>query len=417
MSFKARLSMFGLVSCLVAATVLFGAAGGRVKGTIVDENGEPVPGVSITITSERIAFDETLESDQKGRFVVMFVDASERYEFRFEKDGYQPTVVDFKPAVGANLRQEFRMPTQSASDVRGGAVTEQRVDPALEPFNEGVEAVRAGDLDLAESKFEEARKISPNRPEPYTALASLYVDQGRADEAMAMAKKALELHPEAVRPLLVLYDVYTSRGEDEKADEALARLKSMGGTEAALRIYNAGAQAAIEGDVETAMRLLTQATEADPGLAAAHGALASIYLGLGEHSQAIAAADEALAADPQFHKVYRVKYDAHRALGDEEGAQQAFELMSSADPAGTAEVLYQKGKTLFEAGNTGEAMNALERAVSLDAANARAHYMLGLCYLNASRSDEAKTHLEKFLELAPDDPEAANAQAMLDYAG
>ena len=417
MSFKARLLILSIMSCVLSSAVSYGAAGGRVKGSIVDENGEPVADATVTITSERIAFHDTMKSDQKGRFVIMFVDASERYEFRFEKDGYQTTVVDFKPAVGGNLRQEFRMPTLTASDTQGGAVTEQRVDPAVKPFNEGIVALRAGDLALAEAKFEEARKTSPNRPEPYTALASLHADQGRADEALAMAEKALELHPEAVRPLLVLYDVYSSRGETEQAEAALARLQSTGGTEAAMRIYNAGVQAASEGDVDTAIRLLQRAAQADPGLAPAHGALASIYLGLGEYTQAIAAADAALAAEPEFIKVHQVKYDAYRALGDEAGAQQAFDLMSGADPAGTAEALYEKGKASFETGNIAEAMSSLEQAVSLADENERAHYMLGLCYLNAGRTNDAKSHLERFLELAPDDPEAENARAMLEYTG
>ena len=43
--------------------------------------------------------------------------------------------------------------------------------------------------------------------------------------------------------------------------------------------------------------------------------------------------------------------------------------------------------------------------------------MLGLVYVNTGDSAKAKEHLQKFIDLAPDDPEVATAKQMLDYAG
>ncbi len=41
--------------------------------------------------------------------------------------------------------------------------------------------------------------------------------------------------------------------------------------------------------------------------------------------------------------------------------------------------------------------------------------MLGLCYVGEDNKEKAKEHLGKFLELAPNDPDAGTAQEMLKY--
>ena len=54
----------------------------------------------------------------------------------------------------------------------------------------------------------------------------------------------------------------------------------------------------------------------------------------------------------------------------------------------------------------------LEKALAIDPTQARAHYLLGICY---SMDDKAKAreHLNKFIEMAPNDPDAAAAKEML----
>lgn len=233
-----------------------------------------------------------------------------------------------------------------------------------------------------------------------------------------MVDQALELEPDNVSSLLVLYDLKRAVGDDAGAAAALDRLQAAGGgKEVAVRIFNAGVSAARDGDVEAGLELFRQALAQDPGLAAAHGATASIHLGRGEPELALQAADAALAADPGYTEVLQVKYDAQRALGDEEGASETLQAMRTQDPSGSAKALYDKGRQLFDAGKVRDATAALEQAVAVQPEHARAHYLLGLCYLNASDMAKAREHLGRFLELAPDDPEAANARSMLEYAG
>ena len=46
---------------------------------------------------------------------------------------------------------------------------------------------------------------------------------------------------------------------------------------------------------------------------------------------------------------------------------------------------------------------------------AQAYYQMGMIYVNQNQVEEALKNLEKFLELAPDDPHAAVARQLVDY--
>jgi Flp pilus assembly protein TadD len=112
-----------------------------------------------------------------------------------------------------------------------------------------------------------------------------------------------------------------------------------------------------------------------------------------------------------------VRYEAYRRLGQEDKALEVFEELAATDPEGLAEALYEQGRNAFQAGDTAQAVQALEQAVQANPDHARAHYMLGLAYANSDQKAKAKEHLQKFVELAPDDPEASAAKEMIAYLG
>ena len=53
--------------------------------------------------------------------------------------------------------------------------------------------------------------------------------------------------------------------------------------------------------------------------------------------------------------------------------------------------------------------------VKADPTLARAHFLLGMALFNTDRADEGLIHLKKFIELAPDDPDAEIARGLLSY--
>ncbi len=75
-------------------------------------------------------------------------------------------------------------------------------------------------------------------------------------------------------------------------------------------------------------------------------------------------------------------------------------------------LLYQRADLDFRRGATHLARAALLKALELEPDLAQAHYTLGLIYSSTDQA-KAKHHFQKFIEMAPDDPEAAWAKEML----
>ncbi len=70
---------------------------------------------------------------------------------------------------------------------------------------------------------------------------------------------------------------------------------------------------------------------------------------------------------------------------------------------------------MWNAGQAEKSVALSRMALAIDPELAKAYYFIGLHHLSNGENPEAKAALEKFLELAPDDAEAATAREMLTY--
>jgi tetratricopeptide (TPR) repeat protein len=60
-----------------------------------------------------------------------------------------------------------------------------------------------------------------------------------------------------------------------------------------------------------------------------------------------------------------------------------------------------------------QALQDLQKAIELDPMEPYNHYHIGIAYGKSNRPDKMVEHLEMFLKLAPDAPEAPKAKAVL----
>jgi tetratricopeptide (TPR) repeat protein len=108
-----------------------------------------------------------------------------------------------------------------------------------------------------------------------------------------------------------------------------------------------------------------------------------------------------------------VRAEAYRQLGDKEKAAAAQAAMEAAQGDMSAQDFYRQGVALYNANNVPQAKAAFERAIAKDPAHPKSHYMLGLVFINTGDNAKAKEHLQRFIELAPEDNDAATAKEML----
>lgn len=411
-----RALSLALLAALALAASAHAVGEGRIIGTVTDDQGAPLAGVKVTFTRPGTDYKQEKTSDAKGKFTILVLDATQEYTIRLDKEGYQPYEEVLKPKAQDTLRIAYQLGKLAPAGPSDEQIKEMEgKNQAIAAFNEGVNLLRSNDLNGAAAKFEAATQADANLAPAYGALAEIYVELGRNAEALAAADRYLELEPGNLRGLKVRFDANKALGDKAKTDQALeALIAADRSRETAVRIYNLGAESSRAGNRDDAVAYLKRAIEVDPTLDQAYTALGQVYMVKKSYKDAVAALEPLLARDPQNLEALTIRFEALKAAGDKEGAKAAEAAMKTAQASQSPETLYKQGVAQYNSNNLPSAIETLEKAVAADPKHAKAHYMLGLAYAGSDAA-KAKDHLQKFLELAPNDPDAAAAKEMLGY--
>jgi len=150
-------------------------------------------------------------------------------------------------------------------------------------------------------------------------------------------------------------------------------------------------------------------------------ALANVYIDLKRYGDALAASDRFLAMKPGDPEGLRTRYDALKLAGDNDKAREALDALAAADPKNpeVAVRYFNEGAERARTGKLDEAAVFFEHVLLIAPADpkfAKAHYVLGLNYSkDDAKKAQAKEQLQTFLQMAPNDPDAATAKEMLAY--
>ena len=419
-----------ILAMITACAVLWAAAPeaaaqaqmGRVALKVVDPEGRPLPDVTVTVTSPALdAFELVKTTNKKGSALLAISDTTQPYTIRLEKDGWAPREEPLQVLAGGTAGLELMLapvqaaapsgPDEEAGQASGGP-------RSVRTYNEGVEAQRLGDLELAAAKYREAAELDPELAAARTALAAVALIQEDYAAAAEHAEAALAIDPGDVRAMQLRFDAYRLGGDADRAAEAAQALRDIGDlADAAARIFNEGVDAFNDGRVGEAISKFKQVTELDPDHVAAYLALAQVSLTQGAPTEALAMADKALELEPDNVRATKLAFDAARLAGDTGAASGALERLVELDPEWIGTTLYEHAAGLFNANQPEAAAFELAYVVKAHPELARARFMYGVALYNSGRVDEGREQLQTFLELAPDDPDAEIARGLLEYGG
>lgn len=115
------------------------------------------------------------------------------------------------------------------------ALVAQRPDDQIDPksvamMQEGRTAQSAGDLDGATDAFEAALALDPRNRLAYVALAEVARTRGLPGKAIRFYREALLLDPNDLAALRGQGEALVQKGALEKANQNLARIKTICGT-------------------------------------------------------------------------------------------------------------------------------------------------------------------------------------------
>ncbi len=389
---------------------------GRLIGKVVDPEGKPIPGVKVTTTcAEILDLNEVTTTNEKGIFIVDFERIDVVYRYEFEKAGHVTLRIEQKWTLEGTERHEFKMyPAEAAKgESRPPASTSNQ---AIQAFNGGVSAFKAKDYPTARAKFEEALSYDPYMRLAWAALSQVHLEQKRYREAAEAADKAIALGSTDEPVLRSRWEAYRNLGDQAKAAKAREDLEKFGRlTEEAKRIHNEGVALSKGGDDAGAFAKFKEALAIDPNFPPALLGLATTGLKIDRAAEAAAAAETVLKADPQNEQAMRIRYNAALKLGDRAMIVDSLVGLAAVDRATALDSLLTLATAAFDSDDAVHAKETLGRVLEIDPNHPRSHYLLGLILMREGAKPEAKSHLERFLALAPDDPDAATARNALKY--
>ena len=146
---------------------------------------------------------------------------------------------------------------------------------------------------------------------------------------------------------------------------------------------------------------------------AAHLNMAVVHANQGEPERALAAYETALRLDGQFVPARLNLAMLHDQMGEKTLAETQLRKVIEIEPD-FAQGYYSLGLLLAEDNaRLDEAVEQLQAAARLDAANSRIRYNLGLALQHLQRWSEAEQSLRAAYELAPNVPEYLHSLAIL----
>lgn len=390
----------------------------RLVGKVVDPKGDPISGVVVTTTSPQIpSFREVRTTDKKGIFTVDFSQVDVTYHYRFDKAGYQSLEAQQEWHLEGTQRSQWTMTSGETSAV-GGLPPASTSEPAVLAFNGGLTALKAKDYATAEAKFKEAVGHDPNLVRAWVALSTAQVETGHNQEAAEAAEKAMALGSRDEAVLQSRWQAYRNLKNEAKAAEALKDLEGVGRrAEEAKKLHNEGVALVKAGDNTGAFAKFQEALNVDPNLQASLLGLATAGLKIGRNAEAATAAEAILKANPKNEQAIRLRYNACLSLGDKERLIDSLVGLAAVEPAAASNGLLKLAFEAYDANDRVRAKERFNKVLEVNPNQPQAHYYLAMLYVNEGATGEARSHLERFLALAPNGPEAETAREMLKQLG
>lgn len=178
--------------------------------------------------------------------------------------------------------------------------------------------MQVGNLDAAERKVREARKLAPDAPDALVLMAGIDERRGRSTQAGENFRRAAELAPQR-GDILNNYGAWLC--QQGWAAESLVwfdrALQAPGHAAAAEAQANAGSCALDAGQFERAERDLRAALATLPGNPVALEAMAQLSFRQGRYMEARAFAERRIAAAPATRSVLQLASEIEARLGDQ----------------------------------------------------------------------------------------------------
>ena len=391
----------------------------EVSGTVVDQDGNPVPDVRVKFApAGNLATPYDGTTSKKGRYAIagMFNPSNEgMWVIEVTAAGHVPVGMEIesrnaqhvlmgqvrkvKLTPGAPLPQimirplgsarvDFQLATPEQAAALSGAAAGQpgaapAAAPQVDPWDMALSRVADGDLAGSIEFFGKAIEAKPDDAQRHESLAKVLYRLKRYDEAELSAQKAIELAPDASSARMVLYGVYVGKGDLASAEKVLNE-----------------ARAAAPDDPDILHQVAYVASQS------------------GNSAKAIEAHETLVRLDPADADSWLALANLYAEKGDMAKSEAAYQKVIELDPGGAPQVFFNLGALIMNKddrsdADTQRAIGAFRKAIELKPDYREAHKQLAFALLGANDRAGAKSELERCVELAPDAPDSPQMKALI----
>lgn len=285
--------VFATLLCALLESPLATAQDSRFRGTVKDEEGNPIPEAMLTLTLIARNTSFSFETNNKGKFYRRGIEPG-NFRLSVEAEGFEPLQQEVSFSVGEEYTLDVVLvKKKSQEDVKN-------------QFLLGVQLYQQGQYDLAIESFESVLKENPDFAEGYYNIGMAYLKKGDLDDAMVQMTKAIELKPDFIKAYFGLGQVYMEKGEREKASEIFQQAVSIAPNEATTYV-NLGIFYFTNDEDDMALEALLKAKDIDPSLAQTYYQLGLVYTRKGELDKTIESFEKFLELAPQAPEAATVK--------------------------------------------------------------------------------------------------------------
>lgn len=279
----------GVIALALAAPAF--AQTGLVKGKVIGPDGKPVQDAVVTIeATDGVSRKLTTKSDRRGEFV----------QLGLQSGGYRISATADKLGSGAG---EVRVRVGQTAEV---TITLAATPPGADPkvaelrkaFDAGVTASRNKDYDSAIASFQAALALQPACHECYYNIGYALLQKKDDTQAEEQWKKGLEIKPDHAETLTALATLYNNQKRFDEAAAVSAKVTASSPGGSADALYNQGIILWNAGKIAEAKVKFEETVAADPSHADGRYQLGMALLNEGKMPEAVASFEKYLQLAP-----------------------------------------------------------------------------------------------------------------------
>ncbi len=318
---------------------------------------------------------------------------------------------DFYPAhfrLGRTL-MVLNQPSRALASLRRAAALERNDDVVQYYIGEVLR--QQGDLAGAVAAYDQASRINPQEPGYYRKAGTTLLTLGRAAEAESRLRTALAQDAQSSITQFNMSQALVAQG---KYEDALAYASRAVELEPGSALYNfqAGVVQERRGRTDEAIRLYSQAVTLDPTYPEPLINLGGLYDGKGLYDNSLQLLTRAYQLAPNNYLVNNNLGNVYMHKGLHEQSISYF-LKAISLKGDARDPRYNLGLSYLETGRDADASRAFSELIKIDATYWDAYFQLSKLLVKQGDKATAKNLLETLLRKKPDYGQRAEAEALL----